>query len=403
MNIDRCRCLSLLLLLIGGFLCLGFLSPEPGASLGAAPLPEPLQEEQLPKPVQTAIDKGLSWLALHQCANGSWSLHEFSKHARSDPFPAGKAFTCNCTGVGTMRSEVAGTALALLPFLAAGHSHKAPQQLDKEQPGYHKTVLAGLQFLLTCQARDGSFGTEMYPHGLATWAVCEAYGLSADPLLKVPAQKAISFLVEAQDPAGGGWRYQPRTPGDLSVTGYEMRALKAGQLAGLAVPAAVLRKAEGFLATCLTANKGYSYTPAAGATPNMTAVGITTALYLGADPRNADLRKGLDMLKQNPPGKPGQLYYDFHAVQAAFHGDPETFKVWMRGAEGQAGLLDALVKRQDRGGDPRTNHQEGSWGTGEIATFGQGGGRLLTTSLSLLTLEMPLRKLVLFHRARDQR
>ena len=47
----------------------------------------------------------------------------------------------------------------------------------------------------------------MYSHGLASIAICEAYAMTRDPDLVEPAQLALNFLVYAQDPRGGGWRY----------------------------------------------------------------------------------------------------------------------------------------------------------------------------------------------------
>ena len=64
---------------------------------------------------------------------------------------------------------------------------------------YSKTVKAGLDFLIAKQGKDGYFGGSMYSHGIATIAICEAYGMTSDPTLKAPAQKAIRFIETAQD------------------------------------------------------------------------------------------------------------------------------------------------------------------------------------------------------------
>jgi hypothetical protein len=39
--------------------------------------------------------------------------------------------------------------------------------------------------------------------------MCEAYGLTSDPTLKVSAQRAIDFICRSGD--GGGWDYSSRT------------------------------------------------------------------------------------------------------------------------------------------------------------------------------------------------
>ena len=56
----------------------------------------------------------------------------------------------------------------------------------------------------------------MYAQGIATIALCEAYGMTQDESLRQPAQRAIDFICWAQHSAGG-WRYYPSQPGDTTV------------------------------------------------------------------------------------------------------------------------------------------------------------------------------------------
>ena len=53
----------------------------------------------------------------------------------------------------------------------------------------------------------------MYGHGLCSIALCEAYGMSEDRSLVRAAQATLNYIVNSQDPTGGGWRYAPREPG----------------------------------------------------------------------------------------------------------------------------------------------------------------------------------------------
>ena len=84
----------------------------------------------------------------------------------------------------------------------------------------------------------------MYAHGQGAIVLCEAYAMTGDEMLREPAQRAIDFIVEAQHPAGG-WRYRPGEPGDTSVLGWQVMALRIFQslptnaLAGLAKSSAV--------------------------------------------------------------------------------------------------------------------------------------------------------------------
>ena len=94
---------------------------------------------------QAAVGMGLEWLALHQAPNGGWSMEGFHQHARDKYGAGGKQFICDCTGRGE-RHDVAAAALGVLPFLAAGQTHK-PIANVKHERDYTKLVEAALRFL----------------------------------------------------------------------------------------------------------------------------------------------------------------------------------------------------------------------------------------------------------------
>src|SRR5262249_27561965 len=149
----------------------------------------------------------------------------------------------------------------------------------------------------------------------ATIALCEAYGMTRDASLQQPAQYAIEYILSAQH-SGGGWRYQPKTPGDTSVTGWQLQALKSGEMARLSVSQSKMRLGGVYLDS-VSANYGatYGYTDA-NATPAMTAVGLLCRQYLGWGPRNPSLAKGVEYLKKNPPGEGYyDIYYFYYATQ----------------------------------------------------------------------------------------
>ncbi len=349
---------------------------------------------------EACVAKGLSWLARHQAADGRWSLNEFHLNAREKPFPAGKVIKCNCTGMADRRDDVSATAFALLPFLAAGITHQPSKTQMKED--YYKTVRAGLEFIKSKQAKDGSYSTLMYSHGLITIAMCEAYGLTSDPSLKASAQRALNFIVQAQDPNGGGWRYSPRQPGDTSVVGWQLMALKSGQMAGLSVPADCLKKAERFLDSCEVKNGGaagygYSYVPGSAATETMTSAALLCRMYLGVNPRNPNLLMGIDRLRKLAPHQTKNYYYLYYATQVMHHFGGDAWDQWNKGTTGSNGIRDILIKEMDKGLTPANNHQDGSW-----APNAQGhvnaGGRIMSTSLALLCLEVYYRHLPLYRR-----
>jgi hypothetical protein len=333
---------------------------------------------------ERAVADGLRWLALHQAADGHWGLGDCNRYARQKPWPLGKVGSDDSTPETTRRNDVGGTALALLPFLAAGITHKAPARTSGDS--YHRGVGAGLNWLLSKQVKvgkdRGAYSTEMYSHALATIAVCEAYSLTGDARLRTSAQAAVSFIAAAQHD-GGGWRYAPRQAGDLSVTGFQVRAIKAAQRAGLSVPAVTLKRLKAFLDSSQTTKPGgYSYTPGGAETVPMTAVGTLCRLYLGTDPGNAALLEGVKRFKTMPPGK-GTLYSDYYATQVMFHLGGDAWKQWNLGPDGtgKGGIRDVLIARQDTGAKRAGN--KGSWAGNELT-----GGRLGATSFAVLTLQV---------------
>ena len=222
-----------------------------------------------------AINNSLFWLARHQQPDGGWSFEHRGGECRGRcPNPGSKT-----------DARVAATGLALLPFLGAGHS--------PDHGEFRRTVAAGINFLISNTARNGSLWRRegrMYGQGIATLALCECYGimkqspLTGDTLtgdrltgdrltgdrltgdrridptamgtpndaalihpapnaggaattvdiqqLELAAKAAVEFIVRAQA-ADGGWRYEPRELGDTSVVGWQVMAIKSATDAGL--------------------------------------------------------------------------------------------------------------------------------------------------------------------------
>jgi hypothetical protein len=354
-------------------------------SVASAEEPAPKEKETSPidEKADKAIADGLRWLALHQAEDGHWGLHDFPKHARTQPLPHGKVAADKSSPDTKKKDDVAGTALALLPFLAAGHTHKPPK--EKADVSYETAVDAGLKWLLKQQSGKGedkgNFGGDVESHALATLVVCEAYALTADPKLKAPSQAATDYLAKAQH-TGGGWSVAPKQPGETTVTATAVHALKVAQMAGLSVPKATLRGVEKFLDSVETKEKGqYGSRDASKPTPATTAAGATCRLFLGTNPLNKSLLASLAFIKKTPPGK-GGVRYELYATLLTHHTGGE-WKSWFLGpdGDGKKGLRDALVARQDQ-----KAANKGSW-AGDEST----GGRLGATARSLVALQIPKR------------
>ena len=318
-------------------------------------------------PSEAAVARGLQWLARNQFPDGSWRLDG------------------NWADKGT-NNDIAGTAFGLLPMLAAGKTHKQ----SKDNP-YDKPVEKALLFLIRKQdKRTGNFGGGMYGHGLAAIAMCEAYGMTQDPSLRRPAQMCINFIVSAQHD-GGGWRYSPGQAGDTSVTGWQVMALKSAQMAGLDVPEVTMRKAQRYLDFCCdTANEGYGYV-GVGSTPTMSAVGLLCRQYLQSwGPQNIRLIKAVDnhMKPQMVNGPRRDIYFYYYATQVMHHFGGEAWKNW------NPKMREFLVKSQE---SDNKSPNFGSWNSAGDS-HSSSGGRLMVTSLNLLTLEVYYRHLPLYFR-----
>jgi hypothetical protein len=339
---------------------------------------------------EAAVASGLKWLILHQEPDGHWSL---------DGFARGR---CNCGSPGPS-NNVAGTAFALLPLLGAGNTHQ-PTAAGSESR-YSKNVERGLKYLLLQQNREGAFNGDMYAHGLATIAVCEAYGMTSDPQLKVPAQRALHFIGRAQNDTGG-WDYTPRgATSDTSIGGWQLMALKSGQMAGLEMPPRTLAQATHWLNQWAGDADGsiYGYrqpraqNPAeGGASPqSMVAIGLLCRQYLGWGPRHLGLTKGAQWLlrPENMPsaGNRSHMYFHYYATQVMHHLGGSSWNRW------NPAMRDWLIQTQDQGQSPKFGHQRGSWDS-KPDWWCAPGGRIMMTSMCLLTLEVYYRHLPLYRR-----
>src|SRR5262249_45223931 len=158
------------------------------------------------------------------------------------------------------------------------------------------------------------------------------------------------FIRSAQGEAGG-WRYEPRQGGDTSVVGWQVMALKSGQMAGLEVDDSrnpTLSRATKWLNSCMTADGGgYGYL-GPERTQTMTAVGLLCRLYLGTGPRNSGIVAGVNYLKKSsPPAGLNSIYYYYYATQVMHHVGGDAWEQW------NPKMRDMLIAKQDKGLDPR--------------------------------------------------
>jgi hypothetical protein len=332
---------------------------------------------------------GLDFLARHQNSDGRWSLHRFHE---------GKSYASD-VGIAQMQADTAATGLSLLAFLGAGYTHRDGK--------YRDVVAGGLQHLIEHQKPDGdlfSGGSKyvwLYSHGIAAIALCEAYGMTRDEQLRGPAQRAVDFIVAAQHPTQGGWRYAPQTGSDTSVSGWQVMALRSGELAGLNIPPTVYDGVRRWLDTAHPPRNPalYVYRPTSTQEHQrqpsnaMTAEGLVMRLYTGWSPGDPAMLRGAEYLQQNLPRygtverKTRDLYYWYYGTQAMFHVKGPGWEAWNNR------MRDLLSQTQVQEGPLR-----GSWNPGGAIPdrWGDAGGRMYVTTMSLLILEVYYRHLPLY-------
>jgi hypothetical protein len=319
-----------------------------------------------------AVDAGLAWLAKQQRSDGTWSL--------KGPYTSGARQEC----------VAAATAMAMLAFQGDGHTHQTGE--------YGPVMQKAMSALVKMQDAEGSFWQGerehdwLYSHSQGTIAICELYGMTKDPALKEPAQRAIDFLVGAQD-ALGGWKYQPRQGSDTSVTGWAVVALQSGLMADLNVPTPTLSKISSYLDKA--AREGgvkYSYQPGMDPDLVMTAEGLLCRQYLGWAQNDERLIAGAEYLVRNRMNYHDRdVYYWYYATQVLHHMEGKYWDAW------NEVMRQELPKRQ-----MKTGREAGSWDPdGENpdawGSTGRGeGGRLYVTCLSIYMLEVYYRHLPIY-------
>ncbi len=323
---------------------------------------------------EQAVARALAWLARHQSVDGRWDGDGFDGQCRQ------------CGGETSVDVDVALTGLSLLCFLAADHTHV------KDGP-YRATVERGLRWLKSRQDSEGDLrGREtMYSQGIAAIALSEALGMTGDPALREPVQQAIRFIEGARNRHDDGWRYDPGQPGDTSVLGWQVMALKSARLAGAEVSLDAFRSASRWLERVADVQSPgrYAYQPGRPITPSMTAEGLFVQQLLGREHDHPHSRDAVKYVSEQLPDwtAGANTYYWYYATLALFQHQGEAWRAW------NERLSSELLAHQRRDGAAA-----GSWDpVGEWAPI---GGRVYQTAICTLMLEVYYRYLPLYGEAR---
>ena len=334
-----------------------------------------------------AVLKALRWLKKTQKPNGSWAP-----------------------------SPVSNTGLAILAFLAHGETPASKE--------FGPTVQNAMQFLINSlyKKKDktgkevmsfkGADGNE-YATLIATYALCEAYGMTRNPNTKIVAEQTLQRIVDSQSPTGG-WDYgmvKTSTRDDMSYAGWALQALKAGKMAGLHPKGLdeCIKKAIKCLKTRNFDAKrgGFNYTAGGGAT-GLTATGCLAMQLLGYM-NEKEVKAALDFMREwkptfdpgKTPAKPGgplpqnnPQYYSYYASQCKYQAGmcqgatPANVKTWQDWNLAMKNLYPRTIETLSDtipgpDGKPR---KIGYWRMNKAEATCQAGGDVMSTCLCALQL-----------------
>ncbi len=323
------------------------------------------------KASESSVDACLRFLKRHQGMDGAWDA---------------VAYPGNCTempqcepGAGGPDDRIALTAQALLAYLGSGYDHQTPNK-------YKQTVRKGIDLLIAQQAADGHCGLTLTTHAQAAQALAEAYGMTNDPLLRQPVQRAIDRLlalrIAGADGAALAWGGAGST--DTTVTLAAVQALRSAYAAGLPVGDGLDRAKvwlDGVAKTAAPGGFPARWSPA-GAQGDETEAGLLTAILLGrkaGDPLIDGLVAALLTKRLPAPATlPADLQRVLWATTALLQVGGAPWTAW------NAAYRDILINTQRKG----DGCFDASWDAQGQSGPDAARGRLQSTLHVQLTLEV---------------
>jgi len=268
---------------------------------------------------EDAVLKALRWLKKYQETDGHWDTK--SGGGPSDHYSA----------------SVAMTGLALLTYLAHGETPASEE--------FGGTVEMAIRWLVDQVQADGRFKDgrngdgNSYGHPIASYALCEAYGMTQVPMIMDAAKKATDVIIKGQHGCGI-WNYNcdAEDRNDISYSGWCLQALKAAKMAGIVSENegdAYLKKAgAGFKA--MYVNQMFKYVmKEGGGHSGLSSVGVLSLQLIG-EGKCAEVKSAMDLLNQTATcdwqNKWGSnpIYYWYYLTQAKFHVGRDTWNQWNR-------------------------------------------------------------------------
>ena len=343
------------------------------------------QDDAVPANVRQSIDLALAWLAKDQKQDGTFTQGD----------------TAGTTAV---------PSLVVLAFMARGHV--------PGQGPYGDTLYRSIDYVLGSQQEDGLIcrrqnGNQvMYEHGISTVMLAEVYGMVDDTRREKIGKalaKSAKLILDAQAyngkpkamPYTGGWRYQANIQdADISVTGWQMMALRGAANCGADIPKENLEAAREYIQRSAVPTGGFSYQPQNKA-PNQARTGtgiLMMELFKGLDPKLAPGEHPKEALAagdwlmarpENAPDNPSMEFYYYAIYYCSQALNQLGGKYWDTLYTGK--LLPVLLAQQDQ---KKETPAYGSFGGSNGQE--QQAGPAYRTAMACLALCVPYRYLPIY-------
>jgi hypothetical protein len=239
----------------------------------------------------------------------------------------------------------------------------------------------------------------MYHHGISTLMLAEVAGMTQGELgdqVREALKRAVAIIKQAQrggtGPERGGWRYRVAhiQGSDISVTGWQIMALRAAKNLGCDVTPDVIERAIDFIRRCRKPNGGFRYTPGDDVTIPCTGTSILALELCGKEQHLSPevTKAGSFLLKEEnlPRWGAGHFFYGvYYCSQAMFQLGGNYWAIY------RPRLREVLLDNQEA---------NGSWGSvhsSADASFGPA----YCTSMAVLALTVEYRFLPIYQRAEE--
>ena len=265
---------------------------------------------------ETAIVKGLNWLKTIQDPAGSWGGKDKDE-----------------TGALKPSDKNAMTGMALLCYL--GHCEL------QDSPEFGPTVQKAIKFITSTTPEPKIDQRGSYSHPIRTYALCEAYTMTKIKRLEEFAKRATIHIINGQN-ENGGWAYSfgkgPAAHTDLSVTGWNIQALKAAAYTGIEISGLdeAMDKAIAYVKKCQDSKGAFGYKMGSNGKSSLTGTGILS-LQIWKNAKSEEAKKGLEWIVQNEAVKTDwstiNVYGWYYHAQACFQatgvsGGAKYWKAW---------------------------------------------------------------------------